>query len=305
MKASFVIATYNRAADLERCLDSILKQQDCEFEILVIDDASTDHTCEMVREKYHDRVKLISQETNCGSVRNRNYGANLAKEDILFLIDDDTEFPNVYTVREIIQEFEDPRVGAVAIPYLQDGILKHSSGMPDQNATTFVVASYIGCCSAVRRSSFISLGGYEGFLRHGAEEDDLCIRLHNEGELCIIGRVSEPMVHYESPIRNFQKWDYAGRRSSLLYIWKNCPTLYLLPNLIVTTFHGVQHAFRIHRFRGNFAGLAAGYGDIIQCIIGRGFRRSPVRKEIYDLTLKLRKKPLPRTEVEPLITRGN
>ncbi|VGO21673.1 glycosyltransferase family 2 protein [Pontiella sulfatireligans] len=47
MKASFVIVTYNRAGDLQRCLDSVLKQEDCETEVIIVDDASKDETCEV------------------------------------------------------------------------------------------------------------------------------------------------------------------------------------------------------------------------------------------------------------------
>jgi len=93
MKASFVITAYNRVDGLERCLDSILNQDGCDTEIIVVDDASGDRTCSMVRKKYGSHVRLIVRDVNCGSVKNRNYGAQLAEGDVLFLVDDDTEFP--------------------------------------------------------------------------------------------------------------------------------------------------------------------------------------------------------------------
>ncbi len=48
MKASIVIATYNRAEDLGRCLDSVLVQQNCDIEIIVVNDASTDSTQSLI-----------------------------------------------------------------------------------------------------------------------------------------------------------------------------------------------------------------------------------------------------------------
>ena len=159
MKASIVIATYNRAEDLGRCLDSVLVQQNCDIEIIVVNDASTDSTQSLIEEKFFGRVDLITRESNSGSINNRNFGAKRAKGDVLFLIDDDTEIPGLNTVSEVLQEFENPQVGAVAIPYLQDGIVGHAhSGATDG---LFVRASYVGCASAVRSSTFMSCGGYE------------------------------------------------------------------------------------------------------------------------------------------------
>lgn len=296
LKASIVIATYNRASDLERCLDSLMQQQGCEMEIIVVDDASPDNTCELVRSKYEGRVELVSREKNCGSIFNRNYGSSLAAGDVLFLIDDDTELPGPHTVQEVLAEFQNPQVGAVAIPYYQDGILKHC--VPESASDEeYLLASYIGCASAVRRTSFLALGGYEEFFVHAAEEDDFCIRMLDAGQYCKIGSVSEPMVHYASPVRNYYKWDFYGRRNSLLYIWKNSPAAYVLPNLLVTTFRGVLHACRVKRLRGNFSGLFAGYGAILKCIAGKGCRRVPVRNGVYRVTLMLRKGPLPLSRV--------
>ena len=300
MKATFVIATYNRADELERCIDSILKQENCDIEVIVVDDASKDRTCSLVREKYGASVRLIVRDINCGSVKNRNYGARSAKGDVLFLIDDDTEFPGRNTVSEVIREFEYAYVGAVAIPYLQDGNLRYDE--PRSSSERFVRASYVGCAMAVRRTTFLGACGYEEFFHHGVEEDDFCIRMLNDGMVCLVGRVTTPMVHFESPRRNFFNWDFYNRRNSLLYIWKNCPTAYVVPNLVLTTFRGVQYAFRIRRFRGNLWGLAAGYGAIVKSMTGKGCRRAPVRKEVYDLTLRLRKGALPLSQVDKLLS---
>lgn len=296
MKVSFVIATYNRAHDLERCLDSILLQQNCELEIIVVDDASSDGTCALLKEKYGGRIHLIERNVNCGSIRNRNHGAQLAKGDVLFLIDDDTELPGPFTARETLDEFDDQCVGAVAIPYMQNGVLHHAA--PASENHRFVLASYVGCACAVRRSVFLAHDGYEEFFHHGVEEDDFCIRMMDAGMFCVVGKVSVPMVHHESPARNLYNWDYYPRRSSILYIWKNCPAMYLIPNLFLTTIRGIFHCFRVKRFHGNLRGLIDGYGGILLSMLGKGCKRSPVRREVYRLALNLRKHPVRLNEVK-------
>lgn len=300
MKASFVIATYNRVDDLVRCLNSVLAQEDCEIEIIVVDDASNDGTPDRIKREYGESVRLVIRESNCGSIKNRNYGAGLASGEVLFLIDDDTELPGVRTASEVLREFSDPLVGAVAIPYFQEGKL-HCNPVDPAVSGRFAVASYVGCASAVRRVAFIDFDGYEEFFHHQVEEDDFCIRMLNGGMACIVGRVSEPMVHYESPMRNFFKWDYYGRRNSILYIWKNCPSAYFVQNLVMTSLRGLLHSFRVRRIRGNVAGLLAGYLSIMQSLVGKGCKRNPVRREIYDLTRYMRKKALPLSEVERLV----
>ena len=56
-QVSVVVPTYNRARDLIRCLDSLVKQTYQEFEVLVCDDGSTDDTREVVS-RYTDRLSL-------------------------------------------------------------------------------------------------------------------------------------------------------------------------------------------------------------------------------------------------------
>jgi GT2 family glycosyltransferase len=303
--ATFVISTCNRASDLKRCIDSILTQQ-CPYpiEILIIDDASTDNTVEMIREKYGNRVLLICQETNQGSIKNRNLGANLSRGDILFPIDDDTELPGTSTVRQVLKEFNDPRIGAVAIPFIQNGKIIYGHSIKKNSSDIFAVASFIGCACAIRRETFINLGGYDELFYHQVEEDDFCIRLLESGKICTIARVSKPMIHYESPVRNFQKWDYYGRRNSLLYIWKNCPALFLLPNLAINTFRGILHAHKKKRYLWNFKGTFNGYKTIIGNIFSSKPMRHPVRKTVYNSIRQMRTKgPLPVSFVDHLLER--
>lgn len=302
-RATFVLSTYNRASDLERCIDSIIAQQ-CHspIEILIIDDASTDHTVEMVRKKYGNLVKLICRETNCGSIKNRNYGVSLSAGDIVFIVDDDSELPGIHTVEEVLQEFNDHRIGAVAIPFIQDGNL--INGHPqDRNGTdTFIVASFIGCACAIRRDTFLELGGFDELFHHQVEEDDFCIRMLESGKVCAIAEVGEPMRHYESPVRSFQKWDFYGRRNSLLYIWKNCPTVYLFPNLAINTFQGCLHAFKEKRYLWNIKGILDGYRIIFSSFFNSNHLRYPVRKSVYNIIRQMRNKgPLPISSFDHLI----
>ena len=74
---SVVIATYNRADFLPETIDSVLHQRFQDFELIVVDDGSTDSTRE-VMERYAPRVRYIYQE-NRGPSAARNLGVRHAK----------------------------------------------------------------------------------------------------------------------------------------------------------------------------------------------------------------------------------
>jgi glycosyltransferase involved in cell wall biosynthesis len=89
-RISVVIPTFNRAGDIGRCLDSLITQTYGDFEVLVVDDGSTDGTVEVVR-RYEDRLNLTYhwQENFGGPARARNLGVGLARGDYVAFLDSD------------------------------------------------------------------------------------------------------------------------------------------------------------------------------------------------------------------------
>ncbi len=91
---SVIIPTYNRANLLERAIRSVLAQTYRDFEIIVVDDASTDNTQEMLKEKLKqeidtDILRYIKNEINMERSRSRNKGMEVAKGKYIALLDDD------------------------------------------------------------------------------------------------------------------------------------------------------------------------------------------------------------------------
>ena len=89
-KVSVIIPTYNRARDLERCLDSLVAQTFKDFEVLVCDDGSTDDTSG-VAQRYQGALNLSYHlEDNFGGpARPRNLGLQMAKGDYVAFLDSD------------------------------------------------------------------------------------------------------------------------------------------------------------------------------------------------------------------------
>lgn len=89
-QVSIVIPTYNRLEVLPRALDSVLAQKNVAFEVLVIDDGSTDQTRSMIAEKY-PQVSYFYQ-TNQGPSAARNRGIEKARGEWIAFLDSDDEW---------------------------------------------------------------------------------------------------------------------------------------------------------------------------------------------------------------------
>ncbi len=90
---SVVIPMYNTERYIGECLDSIFAQTFQDFEVIVVDDCSTDNSYKVVKnyvERFKDKIQLLSTKTNSGGAwRPRNLGMRFARGEYLFLVDAD------------------------------------------------------------------------------------------------------------------------------------------------------------------------------------------------------------------------
>jgi glycosyltransferase involved in cell wall biosynthesis len=93
-KVSVIIPTYNRKQYLDRAINSVLKQTYTNYELIIVDDASTDGTPEFITEKYPD-IRLLALQKNRGAGGARNEGINIAQGSFIAFLDSDDEWlPN-------------------------------------------------------------------------------------------------------------------------------------------------------------------------------------------------------------------
>jgi len=89
---SVVIPTYNRAHVVRRAIDSVLAQTFADFEIIVVDDGSTDRTDELVQGIPDWRIRYIRNSRNLGLAATRNAGIRQARGQYIALLDSDDEW---------------------------------------------------------------------------------------------------------------------------------------------------------------------------------------------------------------------
>jgi glycosyltransferase involved in cell wall biosynthesis len=95
---SVVIPLYNKASVLRSTLDSVLAQSFNDFEIIIVNDGSTDNSLQIAESYTDDRIKLFSKK-NGGAAEARNYGITKATHDYIAFLDADDYWDNDYLLK--------------------------------------------------------------------------------------------------------------------------------------------------------------------------------------------------------------
>lgn len=126
---SVIIPLYNKAETIGRAIRSVLNQEYSDFELIVVDDGSTDHGVDIVRGFHDPRIRLIQQE-NGGVSKARNTGIEAAKYDYLTFLDaDDEYFPGfLKKMFQLLSEYPDAGIyGCGYIFQKPDGMQERST----------------------------------------------------------------------------------------------------------------------------------------------------------------------------------
>jgi len=155
------MATFNGARFVRQQLLSILEQSIPVDEIVVVDDGSTDRTCEYIRSLADPRIHLIEQETNKGVLLAFEEAIRHSSGNVLFLSDQDDiwEQTKVQTVMQVFRENPDVKVVVTDASFIdEDGLQLPNSyfGKIGKFTDGFVAnvlrCKYLGCAMAFRSS---------------------------------------------------------------------------------------------------------------------------------------------------------
>lgn len=196
---SVVVPTYNRADVLPRAIESVLQQTYEDFELIIVDDGSTDTTKEVVQSYDDERIRYVPLKTNNGANAARNTGIRQANGRYISFLDSDDEFRRGY-LKECISKFQDEQesIGGVFTSYyMYNGGLLTDISLATSERVTFddiVEQNVIGgfSCITVRSQVFESVGFLDEELK-STQDYDFYIRLLKKYDA--IG-IKEPLVNY-------------------------------------------------------------------------------------------------------------
>jgi glycosyltransferase involved in cell wall biosynthesis len=179
-RVSVVVCTFNGASTLGECLNGLCALDYPDYEVIVVDDGSTDATA-AIAASYP--VRLIRTE-NSGLSSARNAGFQAATGEIVAYIDDDARPDRdwlQYMVRTCVEE-DWAAVGGPNLAPPDDGVVAdcvaNSPGAPMHVLLSDREAEHVpGCNMAIRRSALARVGGFDPRFRVAGDDVDLCWRL--------------------------------------------------------------------------------------------------------------------------------
>jgi GT2 family glycosyltransferase len=276
-----IVLNWNGRSWLERCLTALRRQTLRDFEVVLVDNGSTDDSIELVRQSFPE-FQVLPLAENTGFAAGNNAGARGARVPYLVFLNNDTEVDPGWLHALVDVAESDSSVGLVTSHivfmdrpdlvdsagdgYLQcGGAFKIGHGQPVQN--TAGVDEVFGACGAaflIRRELFTQLGGFDEDMFMVYEDVDLSFRARLGGARCVcahaavvrhagsasLGRLSEAAVYYGQ--RNLE-WTWI-KNSPRQLLWRSLGShiLYDLAGLAGYARAGQLHAW----FKGKAAAIA-------------------------------------------------
>ena len=244
-KVSVIILNWNGRKYIRSCLGSLLETKYPILELIVVDNASTDRSQEIVEREY-PQVILIKNRKNLGFCMGNNVGIRKATGDLIILLNNDTIVDKNWVI-EILKEANDPKVGVIGCKLLFPlGKIMHSWGckekflgywerigagcaIEEHSDESGREVDYVsGAALAIKREVIEKVGLLDPRFYAYAEEVDWCYRAKRAGYKVVVSNAV--VYHYGSaswyrfPLKQF----YLTYRNKVLFVGKNYPKTALL-----------------------------------------------------------------------------
>ncbi|MFF8596062.1 bifunctional polysaccharide deacetylase/glycosyltransferase family 2 protein [Streptomyces sp. NPDC015220] len=225
---SVLVPAYNEAKCIENTVRSLTASEH-PIEVLVVDDGSADGTADIVEAMDLPGVRVVRQR-NAGKPAALNRGIAHASYDLIVMMDGDTVF-EPSTVRELVQPFGDPRVGAVAGNAKvgnRDSLIgawQHIEYVMGFNLDRRMydvlrcMPTIPGAVGAFRRSALREVGG----MSHDtlAEDTDITMALHRAGWRVVYAEDARAWTEAPESVRQLWSQRYRWSYGTMQAIWKH------------------------------------------------------------------------------------
>jgi cellulose synthase/poly-beta-1,6-N-acetylglucosamine synthase-like glycosyltransferase/peptidoglycan/xylan/chitin deacetylase (PgdA/CDA1 family) len=230
---SVLVPAYNEAKCIESTVRSLMAS-DHPIEVLVIDDGSSDGTARIVENLGLPNVRVVRQ-LNAGKPAALNRGVANARHDLVVMMDGDTVF-EPSTVRELVQPFGDPRVGAVAGNAKVGnkdtliGAWQHIEYVMGFNLDRRMydvlqcMPTIPGAVGAFRRSALERVGGMSDDTL--AEDTDITMAIHRDGWRVVYAEKARAWTEAPESVQQLWSQRYRWSYGTMQAIWKHRRALF-------------------------------------------------------------------------------
>ncbi|MCX4763579.1 glycosyltransferase [Streptomyces sp. NBC_01275] len=225
---SVLVPAYNEAKCIENTVRSLMTSEH-PVEVVVVDDGSTDGTARIVENLGLPGVRVVRQ-LNAGKPSALNRGIANASHDLIVMMDGDTVFEPA-TVRELVQPFADPRVGAVAGNAKVGnkdtliGAWQHIEYVMGFNLDRRMydvlrcMPTIPGAVGAFRRTALNRVGGMSDDTL--AEDTDITMALHRDGWKVVYAEKARAWTEAPESVQQLWSQRYRWSYGTMQAIWKH------------------------------------------------------------------------------------
>lgn len=223
-RISVVVCTYNGARTIADCLEGLLRLNYPDFEVIVVNDGSTDETASIVQ-RYGFRCVSTP---NRGLANARNTGLQLATGEIVAYTDDDAR-PDPDWLTYLAWAFKTTGhvgIGGPNLPPGGDGpiaeCVANAPGGPMHVLVSDTEAEHVpGCNMAFRRDALEAIGGFDPQFRTAGDDVDVCWRLQERGGTLGFHRAAVVWHHRRNSLRTYwrQQRGYGRAEAMLARKW--------------------------------------------------------------------------------------
>jgi glycosyltransferase involved in cell wall biosynthesis len=207
-KVSVVIPCYNHGRYLDEAIDSVLAQTFDDFEIVVVDDGSTDAFTIDLLKGYHREKTRVLRTVNMGLAAARNNGIAAAGGQYILPLDADDRIEPTYLEQAVAVLDGDPQVAIVYCRARLFGAVESEWLLPEYTLERMLLDNVIFCSAVFRRSDWTAIGGYDPGMVYGWEDYDFWLGIIERGGQVV--RIPEILFCYrvasDSMVRSREKW---------------------------------------------------------------------------------------------------
>jgi len=207
LSVSVIIPVHRVDNVFKECISSVINALSKNDELIIIADGIERKYLSFISDS---DIKILSTNKICGPAVARNFGARIAKGDLLFFVDSDVTIPsdaiknlilifrNKDEVKALIGSYDDDPAAPNFFSQYKNLFHHYIHQTSNENASTFW-----GACGAIRKDIFIKLGGYdENYSQPSIEDIELGYRIINAGYKILLCKNLQ--------IKHYKRWSFSS-----------------------------------------------------------------------------------------------